>query len=447
MPFSLRELNDGEVDFYSPTWDKKAKLPHGVQEVKTHLDEVDNVPLLVSLFTDVTCETSKAMVSYFIQKAFAITFILISILNVQKLRIFREYGDTVSVVGLVSSTIQGLDIKKSADLAIGVNLISVEMAENNCPYCRNFASAMTREDLQLVRCISSNVCAFQVEGPKAMMKLAEIVGAGRESLEAIYSGALFVLTGCVSLALVFVFAPCSVAVCIPFIPPLESMILLVFFLPVLGFSLAFSDVYEDAIKRTPAKNESNDVFLPYEKRHIYIHNAVRSIFPAFGASFLYLIALGDLLLNFEVTIVDECGSAKTWSSAILCTNIREYDGGIRSSASALVLSELALCFVVCSASYVNRSKPLHPTIFKNNYIWIIASAICLILVVLYLSLSVPLKHLEALPWYFFLYKILWPFICLTINEVMKKREIKDEVRADTFRKLEFETRLGMWSPK
>jgi len=73
MPFSLRELNDGEVDFYSPTWDKKAKLPHGVQEVKTHLDEVDNVPLLVSLFTDVTCETSKAMVSYFVQKAFAIT--------------------------------------------------------------------------------------------------------------------------------------------------------------------------------------------------------------------------------------------------------------------------------------------------------------------------------------------------------------------------------------
>jgi len=43
-------------------WDVNAKLPHGVQDVRKHLEEVDNVPLLVSLFTDVTKQTTKEMV-------------------------------------------------------------------------------------------------------------------------------------------------------------------------------------------------------------------------------------------------------------------------------------------------------------------------------------------------------------------------------------------------
>jgi hypothetical protein len=44
-------------------WDVNAKLPHGVEDVKHHLEEVDNVPLLVSLFTDVTKATTAEMVS------------------------------------------------------------------------------------------------------------------------------------------------------------------------------------------------------------------------------------------------------------------------------------------------------------------------------------------------------------------------------------------------
>lgn len=43
-------------------WDVNAKLPHGIESVKHHLKEVDNVPLLVSLFTDVTKATTMHMV-------------------------------------------------------------------------------------------------------------------------------------------------------------------------------------------------------------------------------------------------------------------------------------------------------------------------------------------------------------------------------------------------
>jgi hypothetical protein len=65
---SLRDLDQGEEDPHRMVsnyadWDVNAKLPHGIESVKQHLKDVDNVPLLVSLFTDVTKTTTKEMVS------------------------------------------------------------------------------------------------------------------------------------------------------------------------------------------------------------------------------------------------------------------------------------------------------------------------------------------------------------------------------------------------
>ena len=64
---SLRPLTEGQEDPHRMTstyadWDVNAKLPHGVEDVKKHLEEVDNVPLLVSLFTDATKDNTAEMV-------------------------------------------------------------------------------------------------------------------------------------------------------------------------------------------------------------------------------------------------------------------------------------------------------------------------------------------------------------------------------------------------
>lgn len=62
---SLRPLQKGTDEFRMigyEDWDVNARLPHGVDDVKRHLKEVDNVPLLVSLYTDVTKKTAADMV-------------------------------------------------------------------------------------------------------------------------------------------------------------------------------------------------------------------------------------------------------------------------------------------------------------------------------------------------------------------------------------------------
>jgi len=54
----------------------QAKLPRGIENIRPHLECIDNVPLLVSLFTDCTPEATKEMVS-----------------------IMQQYGEVVCVLG------------------------------------------------------------------------------------------------------------------------------------------------------------------------------------------------------------------------------------------------------------------------------------------------------------------------------------------------------------
>ena len=74
----------------------KFSIIDGIEAIKSHLKEVDNVPLLVSLFTDATTTTIKEMVE-----------------------IFRENGEIVLCVGS-SCRVHNSRIFHASDLSIAV---------------------------------------------------------------------------------------------------------------------------------------------------------------------------------------------------------------------------------------------------------------------------------------------------------------------------------------
>lgn len=43
----------------------QARLPHGIASIRDHIERVDNVPLLVSLFTDATPSTTRDMLGIY----------------------------------------------------------------------------------------------------------------------------------------------------------------------------------------------------------------------------------------------------------------------------------------------------------------------------------------------------------------------------------------------
>lgn len=75
---SHAELAAGRENWQSRMhgWDRKAHLPHGLAEIRRHLEEADNVPLLVPLLTDASPLATRGM-----------------------LRIMQEYGECVAVLG------------------------------------------------------------------------------------------------------------------------------------------------------------------------------------------------------------------------------------------------------------------------------------------------------------------------------------------------------------
>ncbi|KAF0301197.1 Transmembrane protein 94 [Amphibalanus amphitrite] len=74
----------------------RAKLPKGIAQIRPHLEHVDNVPLQVSLFTDCTPATTRAM-----------------------LQIMQEYGEVVCVLGSSGSP-QNAGVFLQADAALAV---------------------------------------------------------------------------------------------------------------------------------------------------------------------------------------------------------------------------------------------------------------------------------------------------------------------------------------
>lgn len=59
------------------SWLSQARLPHGIVSIRDHIEKVDNVPLLVSLFTDATPQTTQDMIG-----------------------IYQEYHESVLAVGM-----------------------------------------------------------------------------------------------------------------------------------------------------------------------------------------------------------------------------------------------------------------------------------------------------------------------------------------------------------
>ncbi|XP_044733631.1 transmembrane protein 94 [Chrysoperla carnea] len=74
----------------------RAKLPRGIENIRPHLESIDNVPLLVSLFTDCTPNVTTEM-----------------------LRIMQDYGQSVCVLGSAANA-DNIDVFMQANISIAV---------------------------------------------------------------------------------------------------------------------------------------------------------------------------------------------------------------------------------------------------------------------------------------------------------------------------------------
>lgn len=88
----------------------KAQLPRGIEKIIPHLENVDNVPLLVSLFTDCSAEATREM-----------------------LKIMQSYGEVVVCLGS-SANATNVEIFLQADLSVGIEPLYPQVCQDYPAY-------------------------------------------------------------------------------------------------------------------------------------------------------------------------------------------------------------------------------------------------------------------------------------------------------------------------
>ncbi|KRY17589.1 Uncharacterized protein T12_11037 [Trichinella patagoniensis] len=371
----------------------QAQLPKGIDNIRPHLSSVDNVPLLVPLFTDCVEAATNEM-----------------------LRIMQENDECVCVVGS-SLNVDNAELFCTADVAVSVE-----------------------PELPLAHRINSLPCAFSVHS----LDKGFLTNAFATSMPMLrrFRVAFYFLLSC-SLLLSFVqLASLAAVQWTPFAPDM-LLWLLCLALPVLSASLAMP---------TPERTAAAGSDSPLVHKRRSNRKEIVTFFTQFSVKFLPS-GFGVLLLFVLTTrFLQSTSTANTndhWPQT-------SSDGHVRLPPPQLLLAQnycawfFLLYMIGVSASHVHcyelmMNKP--PTRNRN---WLFA---CLALqLVQSFYCSPPLWpgrwkfRYGDVPWFVSVFAFLWTIPVLCINEAMKRLEASQHQRRQRRRRLSFDTKLGMNSP-
>lgn len=368
-----------------------------------------------------------------------------------QVEIFQDYNDTVIAIGLSHLPWNG-GIFSTADIAVGIDVLTERLDDLPSSRLNCFAERPTQYvsplEVEFASAIASHSCAFRFRGIKSLSHLSDIIEQGRSSLDAAISAAIFLIAGCLAFSFFILLSVCTASITLPYVPVLGSVIYLLILLPGMGLALALSDGDSDTMQRVPPKNDQNITFGRNEGRRLYSMVALKAIPPAVLPQILYLIAFGELVIAFDPQVLNDCPGATSWVDVIRCDALRDYSGPARISSGILVWAEFVFCIAIISSGFVHRfiTVKAQPP-WDHNTAWVFIVIAVLVVTTIYVSVAVEDGTASALPWFYYLLAVVMPFLCLIWNECLKLEDGKQERRAEKLRRLQFETRLGAWSPK
>ncbi|XP_075889792.1 transmembrane protein 94 isoform X4 [Nelusetta ayraudi] len=413
----------------------RAKLPRGIHQVRPHLKNIDNVPLLVPLFTDCTPETMCEMMKI-MQENREVTCCLGSSANFRNSRLFLQSDVSIALDPLYPSQCSWETFGYATGGGINGD------TEGLSP-------------LRLSGQLNSLGCAvtFHQGDSVSMVKLIE---QARHTTYGIRKCFLFLLQCQLSLVIIQFLA------CLAQLPPpmntTDILWLSCFSCPLLSVSLLGKPADSSVMSVATGKNFDA---IPRKTQNYFLGCFLLKFFLTVCA---YLVAFGFTLQEVclkssNVTFADNttvpCLHILTASSS---ENAPHWFGEL---SNGLLLTQkvmagfLALHTVVISLSYVHRSQPLwRKSPFSNTW-WCLTVPVVLLSQVVQATVDYQLWHhrhspllfdLSDIPLLAWLLVSLSPLVVMVVNEIVKLHEIRVRVRYQKRQKLQFETKLGMNSP-
>lgn len=150
-------------------------------------------------------------------------------------------------------------------------------------------------------------------------------------------------------------------------------------------------------------------------------------------------------------------SPPSWQDALWCPEFTSHVGPNSSidiataQASDLMLSELVLAVICMSAAMQHRMSGItaHPP--WQSRVWLLFVLALAVLQIAYVWIGAAVRRsvdlLLATPWQSLLGGLAWAGVVVAAGEILKRRDARIHGRYLTLLRLEFNTRLGMHSPR
>ncbi|XP_053607404.1 transmembrane protein 94 isoform X2 [Plodia interpunctella] len=415
----------------------RAKLPRGIENIRPHIEKVDNVPLLVSLFTDCNARSVHLMI-----------------------QIMQDYGEVVCVMGSAANCLN-MEIFMQADASIAVEPLYPVLCQKMPPY---LLPEKCIGPIDLARALNSIPCSLSMTRD-ADVSLFTLITMSRHFMTCLWNSTQFWMCGVCYIALLQVGSLCSLL-------PLALSVggatwSSTLSVPLLATALAFAPL-DAAVMQRAATRPTRD--MKYKM----------ALFVFWCYSCKFLPSAIFILTIYALTLRTFCEQLATATNSTGCwlvypTNLGEvtdeeldlsrrsfhgwredfYDGFYL--AQNLVLAMVTLHLIVISLSFVHRQSSIWQRRFWTNKVWCGSVVVLLILQAAFTAkvLSVPYGLCEK--WstcglQFTVSAPLWAacggstLLVFIINELLKWQEIKVDTRNQRRARLDFGTKLGMNSP-
>lgn len=409
----------------------RAKLPKGIDNIRPHIENVDNVPLLVSLFTDCTPEATKEMIE-----------------------IMQENEEVVCVIGSMANE-SNIQIFLQADASIGIDPMYPHMCITSPIFPSDQLSFEQLPDNFLSPTDLSNLlialpCSLTMSRQNAII-FYQLIMIARDYTMRMRNIFQFFLSSCLSLSLA------QMITSLVFLPPLLSpgivLWLSLIVIPILSVSLMSAQIDSNVMNVATGK-----------KLHLNKETIVY-FFLCYIIKFTPSILI--CIIMFAIIIGTSCGQTNvgslTFGPCWMFSDVKA-NGDIRTDimwSSHLLIGQTISSFffvvylVIISMGFVHRNHLLWQRNPLRNLCWISTSilllichiCVCIIEILIYVpEAEIIINFVQSIPIYIWIIGSIWPFLLITINLYTKRREIRMFSRQQRRARLEFGTKLGMNSP-
>lgn len=411
-----------------------AKLPKGIENIRPHLENVDNVPLLVPLFTDCSPSAVREMI-----------------------QIMQENGEVVLILGN-SWVRENIPIFSQADFGLSLDPTSDDSQLTCCCKCpSSTASSRTHMEntgwpspLQVASLLNSYHSRLHFQRDADVM-LRVVICDSRHLLGCIKRSLLYGL-GCVlTVGMLLVLATLF------FLPPplsgSHTFWLILFTIPLMTLSLLSTRSSPDIKKRMPDRKKK-----VWNDKWIFTVYFCVAFLPS---SVVCLIIFGLTLDELCATLPSsDCHSILGNQNA---SNVSGVGWQLTSSQGLRLSQDFTLLFLngyfsLLSLHFVHRTDQLWKLWRHVGWLYVIAIVFSNVLQVVYFAVSQVLDvrtskingemvwTIDDIPVSAWAVGLVWPFVQLPLQEFVKWHDRRMFVKTQRRLRLSFETKLGMNSP-